>query len=190
MWTVVALSLRWALSPGQRAVLVSGRHAGYSRRYLATRIAAIFRVSANGAPSGVMQHSTKPDRRRRLLIGERLSRGTVAKPKAEGRPRVGLTLSPRRRGIARSGRQESTYCGRSRPRPWTPQLGGERAYMGYLGKDRNPGESRCSSASGVGFAGKIEGIPRLASGATSRARARSALQFFSGFREAIADGYS
>ncbi len=29
------------------------------------------------------------------------------------------------RYLAHSGRPESTYCGRSRPRPWTPQLGRE-----------------------------------------------------------------
>src|ERR1700734_354292 len=41
----------------------------------------------------------------------------------------------------------STYCGRSRSVPWTPQLGGECAYVGRLGKDRIPGESRPSFAS-------------------------------------------
>ena len=44
-------------------------------------------------------------------------------------------------------RPESTYCGRSRPRPWTPQLGGKRAYSGRLGKDRSLDESQHSSAS-------------------------------------------
>jgi len=39
---------------------------------------------------------------------------------------------------------ESTYCGRSRPRPWTPQLGGKYAYRVRLGKDRSPERSRHS----------------------------------------------
>jgi hypothetical protein len=68
--------------------------------------------------------------------------------------------------------QERVDGGRSRP----SQKGGERAYMGYLGKDRNPGKSRCSSASGVGFPGRIEGIPRLASGAP-RGRERDNRRF-------------
>jgi hypothetical protein len=46
--------------------------------------------------------------------------------------------------IAHSGRLVSTYCGRSRPRPWTPQLGGERAYKDRLGKDWSPRQSRHS----------------------------------------------
>jgi hypothetical protein len=48
---------------------------------------------------------------------------------------------------AHSGRLESTFSGRRRPRPWTPQLGGKRAYSGRLGKDRSLDESQHSSAS-------------------------------------------
>jgi hypothetical protein len=36
------------------------------------------------------------------------------------------------------------YCGRSRPGPWTPQLGGKRAQWGRLGRDRCPRHSRRS----------------------------------------------
>jgi hypothetical protein len=39
--------------------------------------------------------------------------------------------------FALSGRPESTYCGRSGPRPWTGQLGGYRAFRGRLGNDRS-----------------------------------------------------
>ena len=46
----------------------------------------------------------------------------------------------------RHGWPELTYCGRSRPRPWTPQLGGDRASRGRLGKDRSPRDSRHSIA--------------------------------------------
>jgi len=35
---------------------------------------------------------------------------------------------------AHSGRPESTYCGRSPPRPWTPQMGGKRTYNGRQGR--------------------------------------------------------
>jgi hypothetical protein len=44
-------------------------------------------------------------------------------------------------------RLESTYCGPSRQQPWTPQLGGTRAYKGRLGKDRTLRRSRRSIAS-------------------------------------------
>ena len=37
----------------------------------------------------------------------------------------------------RRGRPESTYCGRSRPRSWTPQLGGDRPYGRRLWNARN-----------------------------------------------------
>ncbi len=40
------------------------------------------------------------------------------------------TVAPRR--------PESTFSGPSRPRPWTPQLGGKSAYIRRLGKDRCP----------------------------------------------------
>ena len=46
-----------------------------------------------------------------------------------------------------SERPESTYCGRSKPRSWTPQLGGKRAYTRRLGKGGSPGESSRSFAS-------------------------------------------
>ena len=39
-------------------------------------------------------------------------------------------------------RLESTFSGRHRPRPWTPQLDGERPYSGRLEKDRIPRETR------------------------------------------------
>jgi PLD-like domain len=39
----------------------------------------------------------------------------------------------------------STFSGRSRAQPWTPQLGGEHAYRSRLGKDRSLGESRHSA---------------------------------------------
>jgi len=51
------------------------------------------------------------------------------------------------RGSIASNGPVSTYCGRSRPRPWMPQLGGKRAYSGRLGKDRSLDESQHSSAS-------------------------------------------
>src|SRR5271157_6146431 len=57
------------------------------------------------------------------------------------------------------GRPESTYCGRSRSRPWTPQLGGERAFRVLLGKDRCPGESRHSSASQKWLLQPEDGLP-------------------------------
>ena len=41
-------------------------------------------------------------------------------------------------------RPELTYCCRCRTRPWTPQLGGECAYRGRLGKYRSPRHSRHS----------------------------------------------
>jgi len=34
--------------------------------------------------------------------------------------------------FARDRMSESTYCGRSRPRPWTPQLGGEAGPTGVV----------------------------------------------------------
>ena len=43
--------------------------------------------------------------------------------------------------------RSSTYCGHSRLRPGTPQLGGERAHGGRLGKCRCPRHSRRSIAS-------------------------------------------
>ena len=52
-------------------------------------------------------------------------------------------------------RPESTYCGRRRPRSWTPQLGGKRAYRGRLGKDRNACQSRHSIASGTKPNGRV-----------------------------------
>jgi len=51
------------------------------------------------------------------------------------------------RRLLLDGRPESTYCGRSRPRPWTPQLGGKRAYKGRRGKARFPRDSRRSIVS-------------------------------------------
>jgi hypothetical protein len=44
----------------------------------------------------------------------------------------------------------STYCGRSRPRSWTPQLGGYRAYGCPLRKDRSPRHSSHSTAATSG----------------------------------------
>jgi hypothetical protein len=38
--------------------------------------------------------------------------------------------------------------GHTGPRPWTPQLGGKRAYRTHLRKDRSPGES-CHSIPSV-----------------------------------------
>ena len=41
----------------------------------------------------------------------------------------------------------STFCGRSRPRSWTPQLGGERAYRGSPREGPSPRQSGRSIAS-------------------------------------------
>ena len=52
---------------------------------------------------------------------------------------------------------ESTYCGRSRPRPWTPQLGGKRTYRGRQrrrAKATVPQIVKESSASPRGRAGR------------------------------------
>src|SRR5208283_1113525 len=73
--------------------------------------------------------------------------------RADGRKRLGSFIATDSSGEAsdRKGpshqRPESTYCGHRRPRRWTGQLGGERAYKGRLGKDRNLGETRHSIAS-------------------------------------------
>ena len=48
------------------------------------------------------------------------------------------------RSLRSPGRLESTLSGHTGPRPWTPQLGGERAYKGRLGKGRSLGHSRHS----------------------------------------------
>src|SRR5580658_8251332 len=55
--------------------------------------------------------------------------------------RVGLSPTGKRRLLT-----AHTYSGRSRPRPWTPQLGGNRAYRNRLGKDRSPRHGRHSIA--------------------------------------------
>jgi hypothetical protein len=68
---------------------------------------------------------------------------------ADWRALFGLTLSGRwSRAIEWRG---STFSGPSRPRPWTPQLGGKRAYSGRLEKDRSPRQSRHSIASRNGL---------------------------------------
>jgi len=53
--------------------------------------------------------------------------------------RVGLAPTGKRRLVT-----AHTYCGRSRPRPWTPQLGGKHAYSGRPRKDRSSPQSRRS----------------------------------------------
>jgi hypothetical protein len=59
-----------------------------------------------------------------------------------GRPRRRSAECSLRKRLNAKQRRESTYCGRSRPRPWTPQLGGKRAYEDRLGKDRSAPQSR------------------------------------------------
>jgi hypothetical protein len=48
--------------------------------------------------------------------------------------------------LALTGRLESTYCGRSRARSWTPQLGEYRPYRRRREKARFPLDSRHSIA--------------------------------------------
>ena len=67
-------------------------------------------------------------------------------------------------------RPESTLSGHSGPRPWTPQLGGERVYRARLGKGRSLGESRHSVASA-----RWPSPPFCESGLSNRAGRCSAL---------------
>jgi hypothetical protein len=66
----------------------------------------------------------------------RTSRPFLVKP-AKGR--YGAFPEPSAIGpvFARSSRLEPTLSGHTRPRPWTPQLGGKRAYRGGAGNSRN-----------------------------------------------------
>jgi hypothetical protein len=44
-------------------------------------------------------------------------------------------------------RESTTLSGRNRPRPWTEQMGGKRAYQGHRVKGRSPRQSHLSIAS-------------------------------------------
>jgi hypothetical protein len=58
--------------------------------------------------------------------------------------RVGLAPTGKRRLVT-----AHTYCGRSRPRPWTPRLGGEPTYRGGAGNSRNRPETGHWALGGV-----------------------------------------
>jgi hypothetical protein len=58
--------------------------------------------------------------------------------------RVGLAPTGKRRLVT-----AHTYYGRSGPRPWTPQLGGEPAYRGRAGNSRNRPETGHSALLGI-----------------------------------------
>ena len=105
----------------------------------------------------------------------RSGRGDVAGPIEQGdaahntldsnRPIQVLGRIPRLRSPPVE-RPQSTFNGRCRPWPCTPQMGGERAYERRLGKDRSARQSRHSIASGnrlhrVSPSEEAQTIPRL-----------------------------
>ncbi len=71
--------------------------------------------------------------------------GMSSRSLLSGHSKSGLVYS------THNGRQVPTLSGRSRPRSWTPPLGGMRAYRGRLGKDRRPRHNRRSIASALPF---------------------------------------
>ena len=112
-----------------------GCRGGHDRRALSTRSRGSAARTSNPLSSlerlvldlDLSQFSGRSNRRRRGASTRSL-RGPFRKPwrkRAHPRP----------------------YCCRTRSRPWTPQLGGLRAYRGRLGKDRSLHEGRPSIAS-------------------------------------------
>jgi hypothetical protein len=81
--------------------------------------------------------------------------------KRNGR-RVARRAVPRRMTGYCAEEKAGVDVGPSRSRFWTPQLGGERAYRGRLGKDRSLRESRLSSASANRALPPVSDIPPTA----------------------------
>ena len=77
-----------------------------------------------------------PDRRAATHQGAQRRRAVLPRPdfcmRPDLQPALPVPVAPRR--LFQRQRPESTYCGRSRPRPWTPRLGGVRAYRSRQGK--------------------------------------------------------
>jgi hypothetical protein len=97
-----------------------------------------------------MRHSTKRHQSR-CLYAESEPKGRGPSQYSKGGFGVGPTRSIDRHATTApcafetfERRLESTSSGHRRPRPWTPELGGQRPYRGRLGNDRSPRHSRHS----------------------------------------------